>query len=968
MRGFIDSIQTSQDNPDVAEVIWVRFHDDNIGKLLRCDNRHLLNQHKPNDRLAVPIFKQKKTFRAQGGVNWMRIQFPLTLCYATTAHKSQGQTLEEVIIDFSSKKPTIQNGSFYTALTRVKRGSDFHLKDFKPEYIQANMEVEKKMKSMKIFSSHRFKKVYLDQKIFIHPAAEIKIGYININGLYSAESYSMLNTDFNLLHLDILVVADTRLSCTDEQSQLENNLSSWKVLLRADSNDTMKHMGMLLLVSKQSNIKEEEIEMNSKQGETIQQGQIMVYVQVIRIKVLHLKVGFVYIRETPGAAELQRLIEAFRNCDCIMGDLNLDPVRGSDKEKLQKLCGPDRVMILQEHTTTRSNQLDHIIMKVNFLKKVFATSFLNHSSDHKTISVRIPLNDNDFSNTFKKEWFFDEGKFDQRHNIVNQEDRFTKFELSHIDPYLDILKVVRTDTVIYNLYVMEDLVQSEFDDLDPFLKSYHLLQAKFVILPMKIRNIQGVAIMTVDEEIVFHFTELPSTQDLKDLLDIVVVKYIGNLYESFLKEKPPNMKAKITHTEYKVNPANNNQLWVYLLSYLKSKLFEQDLEEGDFNFVKHERLMLTELKTNKVVQITKPKQVLRESKRKMKDQNVENQKLKKQKIMLRYFFNPDQETCWMNSCLQAVLTALDHLNSPITNGSLLYNYLMYLQNSERTMPLDPTEIKNIIYLQEKRRIIEKGVSPVFRLFHFAETRSTNEADLLREVLEKQGQQDCRDFFECLLPNKEAWPDVVKLFQFSLEEFTTCISCGHISKSGSAQYLTIMMLACPQHTIPLHEYISQTLNGSTFKQDWRCEDGCNKRNGGTHCTRIVDASQISFFTTIIDRVQEPDGKRIILNTKCPVTEDVIITDSRGLSAVFSPIAVIHHTGIVTKGNDTRGHYMADVRNAVTNEWFRTSDDQVPIQIHSPSDKCYITIYKKITQTGTIGILITSKAKLKYFQPD
>ena len=71
----------------------------------------------------------------------------------------------------------------------------------------------------------------------------------------------------------------------------------------------------------------------------------------------------------------------------------------------------------------------------------------------------------------KKEWFFDEGKFDQRHNIVNQEDRFTKFELSHIDPYLDILKVVRTDTVIYNLYVMEDLVQSEFDDLDPFCQA-----------------------------------------------------------------------------------------------------------------------------------------------------------------------------------------------------------------------------------------------------------------------------------------------------------------------------------------------------------------------------------------------------------------------------------------------------------------------------------------------------------------
>ena len=44
-----------------------------------------------------------------------------------------------MIIDFSSKKASIRNGSFYTALTRVKKGSDFHLKDFKNEYIQAEI-------------------------------------------------------------------------------------------------------------------------------------------------------------------------------------------------------------------------------------------------------------------------------------------------------------------------------------------------------------------------------------------------------------------------------------------------------------------------------------------------------------------------------------------------------------------------------------------------------------------------------------------------------------------------------------------------------------------------------------------------------------------------------------------------------------------------------------------------------------
>ena len=87
MRGFIDSIQSSKDNPDVAEVIWVRFNDDKVGQLLRFDKRDLLKQHKPNHPLAVPIIKQKKTFCVQGSANWIREQFPLTLCYAITAHK-----------------------------------------------------------------------------------------------------------------------------------------------------------------------------------------------------------------------------------------------------------------------------------------------------------------------------------------------------------------------------------------------------------------------------------------------------------------------------------------------------------------------------------------------------------------------------------------------------------------------------------------------------------------------------------------------------------------------------------------------------------------------------------------------------------------------------------------------------------------------------------------------------------------
>ena len=185
--------------------------------------------------------------------------------------------------------------------------------------------------------------------------------------------------------------------------------------------------------------------MNSKQGFKTYRGDVkMVYVQVVRVQVKNMKIGFVYIRETPNLDELEVLIEAFRHSDCIMGDLNLDPARDEDRKKLHKLCGPKRIMILKEHTTTRSNQLDHIIMHSHLSSKVFVTSFINHTSDHRTITFRIPLSGNNFSEHFKRDWFFDKEKFTRRpdnlkelKHVVNT----TEFGLSNVDAYLDILKL-----------------------------------------------------------------------------------------------------------------------------------------------------------------------------------------------------------------------------------------------------------------------------------------------------------------------------------------------------------------------------------------------------------------------------------------------------------------------------------------------------------------------------------------------
>ena len=98
--------------------------------------------------------------------------------------------MDEVIIDFSFKGAHIHPGEFYTAMSRVKTGNSFYLRDFKTEYIMANKEVEYKMRNMEMFAPYSFKKVYLDQFIFDGPD-EIKIGYININSCTATQVMSL---------------------------------------------------------------------------------------------------------------------------------------------------------------------------------------------------------------------------------------------------------------------------------------------------------------------------------------------------------------------------------------------------------------------------------------------------------------------------------------------------------------------------------------------------------------------------------------------------------------------------------------------------------------------------------------------------------------------------------------------------------------------------------------------------------
>ena len=201
-----------------------------------------------------------------------------------------------------------------------------YLTDFKSDYIHAHQDVERTMTKMKISVPYTFKKVCLDIPIFENEDNELKIGYININSLFTGKSDLFINNDRNLLKLDILCIADTRLSEKDMSKEVDAQLSNWRVLCRYDAIEISGkiHMGLLLLQSKASLNSDMELEWRTKQWikgtDTVDE----IIAQSIVLKCPDYDVTFMYIRETPTFNDVKRINETTKHSKIIMGDLNLD--------------------------------------------------------------------------------------------------------------------------------------------------------------------------------------------------------------------------------------------------------------------------------------------------------------------------------------------------------------------------------------------------------------------------------------------------------------------------------------------------------------------------------------------------------------------------------------------------------------------------------------------------------------------
>ena len=910
--------------------------------------------------------------------------------------QSQGQTLDEVIIDFDLKK-TLPHGSFYTALSRVKFGDNFYLKRFQPAFIRANPEVETKLSNMEKFAPYSFKKVYLDSFIY-ETYEEIKIGYININSLFSSMSHVFLNNDKNLLRLDLLCVADTRLTMSKhDDKELEKHLDNWNILCRNDSSDQISHMGTLLLSSKKSQYEDMLSGVRVRVDDDNEHN--FVQMQVMKLEVEgwnNLKIGFFYVRVTPTWGQIEDLSHYFLNTHIVMADMNLDPRRDEDLKKLRSLCGLKRKRILNENTTTRSNQLDHIFIRNDLAKSAFSTSYINHSSDHRTITVRLPLRSSaDFSKDFMKEFHLNNDQWTRKKTTSahKDEDIVCDFsELKTIDQYLDIIRSnCLKQCIVLDTAFAQSYLYGDDNDCSKY-KNHQIISSEALVIPFHYSEKRDTetfvmfAAIIWSKEIIKVYWPYNSTEESTVAVADGIIEYLKALFSSF-EEEFPEVKG-VTQV---ICPAKleAKDYWVYLLTAMKKYVLVEAFDEEKFDVKKELSILERELKCQKLFQksTSSPKPRRKEAQTKKNPKPSSSQKrshspevpvsTKKKKgsvvssmSFIKTFKNNDFVSCWLNSSMQvgslyiislfylfllkAVLAALSHL-SEVPNSSSksnLYKLFLNYMNDTSSRPLDSTEVKMELFQKEKNRIICDQVVQDSRLFHFAYTSSTDPDELdVQERSVRLTQQDSQDFFVGLHFYRDHFPDVYDLFKYTEVNYTVCSICGGKSQSESTE--CIKFLSLPTNKITMAQHIIQQFNESTLVSEWRHEEGneCRKiYQNAEKFSKIKDIYAVQFLVVKVGRVDKVNNKKRILQTEVPVGGDVKITDFNGASATFKPIAVIHHSGGGVLNDDTYGHYQADVLLPQLQHWFRTSDDAQPLPLRNPSTKGYIFVYKKVDKVN------------------
>ena len=351
-----------------------------------------------------------------------------------------------------------------------------------------------------------------------------------------------------MLNLDYLVVSETWLSSDESNNLVINKLKNWRIIKRLDATDNVKHMG-LLLMSPYTTDRDTEIlyALDYVEGYKSNSKKLLYQGLVMDIKCYYKRIIFLYIRETPSSEEATSITNRFKSFDCIIGDLNLNPLVVQDKQKLMNICGKTKQLLLEETTTVNKTQLDHIVIENDMKKNSFATSYHNFASYHKSIALRITSRNNHFTSWFKQKVSFDA---DGHMKTRNQNpDKIATQTMEETSPTFERLKILSFSnpprsnlcfsnavvSMLLNIPIINNMLKSNFETEK--LKSKHNEITKELITLNNKQHLSHQStqrIRTIVKTKCFKSGQL--TRDFNNKLQHDAGEFMTSIFEHMFKE------------------------------------------------------------------------------------------------------------------------------------------------------------------------------------------------------------------------------------------------------------------------------------------------------------------------------------------------------------------------------------------------------------------------------------------------
>ena len=152
--------------------VWVKFQDKDAGHSLRAGFKS-----KSPDKTWTPLMPVSRQFQAgyKGAAQVHRLQYPLRPSAAKTVHRSQGDTLQTVVVDLTSSRKW--DHMHYVALSRVTSPDGLHILNLESKKISINAKVKKEMERLR---SNKLKPTL--QFLYNVPLPH-KIGFLNARSL-----------------------------------------------------------------------------------------------------------------------------------------------------------------------------------------------------------------------------------------------------------------------------------------------------------------------------------------------------------------------------------------------------------------------------------------------------------------------------------------------------------------------------------------------------------------------------------------------------------------------------------------------------------------------------------------------------------------------------------------------------------------------------------------------------------------